>query len=81
MGEAINSGSDVNIGKGLGSGAVINQGSSTNIKSKRISKGNKGFHWKLMWVKQQNAVTGSKPLWLHKWVRVKVPAETQDLLE
>lgn len=52
MGEVIHNGSDVNVGKGLGSGGVNNEGSATNIKSKKISKRNKGFHWKLMWVKQ-----------------------------
>jgi hypothetical protein len=42
-------------------------------KKKRIMK---GYRWKLKWVSQANIVSGSGPIWLKKWVKVKdVPRE------
>ncbi len=50
IGEALHSDSNINI-KGPGNGVNV-EGDSYNLKTKKISKKNKGFHWKIMWVKQ-----------------------------
>ncbi len=80
LGETIHAKHELNL-KSLVNGAINSEEANTDIKSKKISKRSKGFRWKLMWIKQKNAVIGSKPLWVQKWVRVKIPQHNQDSIE
>jgi hypothetical protein len=41
-------------------------------KFKKINKKKKDYNWKLMWVQQENTIKTSKPLWIKKWIRVKI---------
>ena len=45
---------------------------SNGVKTKKIVKARKEFQWKNMWIKQANAIKGSKPIWIKKWVRVAI---------
>lgn len=50
-------------------------GNHHSFKMKKIAKRRKDFQWKYLWVKQENAVKGSRPIWLKKWVKVKAMHE------
>lgn len=52
-------------------GEGTGEGSGAGFKVKKIAKKKRDFQWKHMWLKQENAIKGSKPIWLKRWVRVK----------
>ena len=51
IGEALHNRTESNP-KGSANGIINSEEAKTDLKSKKISKRNKGFNWKLMWVKQ-----------------------------
>lgn len=47
-------------------------------KHKRISKKPKSYTWKLKWVPVPNSVPNSKPLFIRRWVKIKIELQKPD---
>ena len=47
-------------------------------KIKKIKKRAKNFTWKLKWVPVPNSVENSKPLFIRRWVKIKLERPQQE---